>query len=366
MDYSGLEPEPKLFGKCTDCGVCYDACPGRDAPMLEMDEFVFGRRRDLEKEDALGIYRFCVKGHATDAAVRDASASGGLTTAICAYALDKGIVDGVILAGFSHEQPWRCVPYIATSSEDFKKLKTNSALVIVPVNELLIEAVVRRKLKKIGIVGLPCHIHGIRKMQMNDTPHNVSAAINFTISNFCASAYYLEGTRHLVMEFAPIKGLDDVAELNYRGGPYPGALTARSKDGKTYIVAGKHDYTWHFLGPASYKRDRCLMCPDFVGEHADLCVGDSFTQKAEDPRWTVALVKTGKGEQLIQNAVREGYLHTEEYDPALVPASGLGWESKKHASVYRTKERKRFGWPTPNFGYVQSHEPLQRKLYFPK
>ncbi len=366
MDYSFQEPEPKLTGKCTNCGVCYDACPGRDIPLPRMDEFIFGRRRETTREEMIGIFRKCVRGYACDSGVRNSSASGGLTTAVCSYALDKGLVDGILLAGFSHERPWRCVPYIATSSRDFKRLKTSSAMVVVPINELLTEAVVAKRLKRIGVVGLPCHVHGIRKLQMKGVPRNLASAISFTIANFCAAGYYLEGTRHLVMEFTAIKSMDDISELNYRGGEWPGALTAKSRDGSTHIVASKHDYTWHFLGPASYKRDRCLMCVDFVGEHADICVGDSFIRSDSNPKWTVALVKTKIGEELVEKATKEGYVHSEDYNPDLIPASGLGWESKKHASAYRLLTRKRYGWPTPDFGYPLAHEPLPRKLSFPK
>jgi hypothetical protein len=33
------------------------------------------------------------------------------------------------------------------------------------VNDLVAEALIKRKYKKIGVVGLPCHIHGLRKLQ---------------------------------------------------------------------------------------------------------------------------------------------------------------------------------------------------------
>jgi coenzyme F420 hydrogenase subunit beta len=44
----------------------------------------------------------------------------------------------------------------------------------------------------------------------------------------------------------------------------------------------------------------------------------------------------------------------------------MGWESKKHAGAYRLQERKRFGWPVPDFQYQITEQPLKRPLSFPK
>ena len=44
----------------------------------------------------------------------------------------------------------------------------------------------------------------------------------------------------------------------------------------------------------------------------------------------------------------------------------MGWEAKKHAGVYRLLERKKYGWPTPDYGYDISEVPLPRDIQFPK
>jgi len=361
MAYEEDEPIPQLSGKCTACGICYDVCPGRDIPMPELDSVTFGRKRS-ESEQSLGIYRTCLKGFATNENVRKASSSGGATSAIFSYAFDEGIIDGAIIAAPFDDPPWRFRPCIVKSAGEFVSRKSNSAYVMVPVNELLYEAVAKQRLRKLGIVGCPCHIHGLRKMIMQGKPVNIAKSIHFMVGLFCAANYYGAGTKHLIAEIGNV-GLDEVSEIDYRGGDWPGYLTVKRKDNKVVTVSSKHDYIWHFLGASSYKRDRCLMCIDFAAELADISVGDSFiTEPGADPRVTAMLIRTERGEELVRRAVETGYLKTQSHDPNLIPRSGLGWEAKKHANVHRLLQRQRFGWPAPDFGYVPSCTIFPRQL----
>ena len=74
MVYVDHEPEPRLSGQCTDCGLCYELCPGQDIPMPALDQMVFGRERQPEKE-LLGIYQRCVAAHAVDPNIWSAGAA---------------------------------------------------------------------------------------------------------------------------------------------------------------------------------------------------------------------------------------------------------------------------------------------------
>jgi coenzyme F420 hydrogenase subunit beta len=316
IDYPMGDPEPILSGDCNNCGICYEVCPGRYIPISALEETVFGRKRKTDEEEKLGIYIRCLKGFAVDSTIRENSSSGGVTTALFTYALDNHILDGVLIAGFSREQPWRCQPLLATTAEEFVKLKANTAMVMVPINALLREAIVERKLKKIGVVGCPCHVHGLRKIQMIKKPRNIAENIFLTVGLFCGSNYYFIGTDHLVKELSNVNSWSDVVKMDYRGGQWPGTLVVETKGGKNICVAGKHEYTYHFLGATTYKRDRCLMCVDFTSELADISVGDVFAVGKTDPRWTAILVRTKKGNEIIDGAVKKGYIKVEDYDPS--------------------------------------------------
>lgn len=364
MDYSLKEPMPRLVGKCTSCGACSGACPGRDVPLRDMDKAIFGRERD-ESTDTVGIYKSCYRAWSTDAYVKATSSSGGAVSALCAYALEASEVDAVIMAGWSQDEPARCRPIVVTHPEHIANA-ARSAMVIVPNNAALADTVMKSKHSRVGIVGLPCHMHGIRKLQMRGAPAKLASAVKFTIGLFCASTYYWEGICHLVYEFSDIKSMDDVVRLDYRGGQWPGGMYAVTRDAKVHFIASKHDYTWHFLGAASFKKDRCLMCTDFAAEVADISCGDIFQPvKPGDKRIVATVVRTDIGERLMKGALEGGYIAAEPHDPTLIPASGLGWEAKKHAGMYRLMERRSFGWPTPDYQYEPVVVPASRKLIFP-
>lgn len=364
MDYSLDEPLPKLTGRCTSCGACYDVCPGKDVPLRDLDRFFLGRERDEEK-DPVGIFRSCYRGWATDPYVKATSSSGGVVTGLCKFALDAGIVDAVIMAGWSQDEPARCAPMVATSAEEVEAA-ARSAMVIVPNNAALAEAVLREKHARVGVVGLPCHVHGLRKLQMKGQPKRLAESVKFIIGLFCASTYYWEGIKHLVREFSDIRDIDEVERLDYRGGQWPGGMYAVTKDAKVHFVASKHDYTWHFLGAGTFKRDRCLMCTDFSAELADVSCGDIFQPvKPGDRRIVATVTRTDVGEDLVTRAQEAGYIQVEPHDAMLIPASGLGWESKKHAGMYRLIQRREFGWPTPEYQYEPKVVPLNRRLTFP-
>ncbi len=365
MDYEADEPEPKLIGKCTDCGLCYSACPGKDIPLPELDKEFLGKKRDFVK-DRLGIYEFCGRGYAKDEDVRGSTSSGGMISSLLICALEEGIIDAALIAGWREDKPWRCKPFIATNREEvLQGLRTG--MMVVPNNELLYEAVVKRKHNKIAVVGLPCHIHGIRKLQQYGQPKKLADSIKLTLGLFCAATYYWEGTKHLLQEFGKIEHLESIKAMDYRGGEWPGGLYVLTDDGKIRFVASKHDYTWHLFGPASYKRDRCLMCVDFSAELADISCGDIFQDVgSKDRRLVATLVRTKVGKELIKLAIDKNYISLDEHDPDLIPASGMGWESKKHAGVYRLLQRKKYGWPTPDYGYEIAESPLPRDIKFPK
>ncbi|MDI7247542.1 MAG: Coenzyme F420 hydrogenase/dehydrogenase, beta subunit C-terminal domain [Bacillota bacterium] len=361
MAYVNGDPEPELSGKCSSCGACYDVCPGKDVPMRDLDREFLGRERMPETEP-VGVFKACYRAQAAAPDVRAYSSSGGAVSAILNAAFENNTIDAALIAVWDKGEPWKCVPFIATSPDDVAR-GARTAMIQVPVNEALREAVLSRKYRRVAVVGLPCHIHAIRKLQHRGQPRKIADSVALTIGLFCAAAYYWEGTRHLLVEFGNIENIEDIVAMDYRGGQWPGAFYALTRDGKIRFVAEKHDYTYHFLGASTYKRDRCLSCIDFTAELADISCGDILNPGIKQS--VATLTRTDVGERFVQQAVEAGHLAVAPHDAALIPASGLGWEAKKHAGMYRLIQRKRFGLPAPDFQYPPKVVPLVRQLSFP-
>lgn len=348
---AGDEWEPELDGQCKPCGLCYEICPGKDIPLPRMEEMLYGRRRDLNHpyEYWLGVYRQSIAGHATNDAWRHGGASGGMTSALAVCALQEGIADAVLVTGMSKEEPWRTAAYLATNADEVLACQ-QSKYASVPLNGALAELKRRPEIKRLGVVGLPCHIHALRKMALHRRPVGILNKLAFSIGLFCAAQLYFKGTEHLIKEWCGVDNLSDVTRLQYRGGDWPGSFIVNTKDGKEYKFP-QHDYKYHHLIPF-YQRDRCMMCLDYAADLADISLGDIWKlAKPGEAGWNAGLVRTETGEQLVNTAVSKGYVFIKPLDEWMILSGTIGLEEKRHGSSVRFAGRAKHGWPVPDFGY---------------
>jgi coenzyme F420 hydrogenase subunit beta len=88
-------------------------------------------------------------------------------------------------------------------------------------------------------------------------------------------------------------------------------------------------------------------------------MGDMFHPGTSEkvPNLTNILIRTTKGKEWIRNAERRGYIKVSPLKMARV-FWNTGLELKKHGSVYRLSERKKMGWPVPDY-----HLPLDISLF---
>lgn len=343
MNYEMEEPE--LAGKCAaKCQLCYETCAGKDINMPELNRVVFGR--EPKEGELLGISQGFFRAYAVDDVVRDAGAGGGVVSALLIYSLEKHLVDGVVVTGMSAETPWRVVPKLATTREEVIA-NAGSCYAMCPTDSILAQAMASGW-DRIGAVGLPCHIHGLRKIQAIGRPKRLSSAIKFALGIFCAVNSTYRGTEHVVEELCRVP-LEQVAKVQYRGGEYPGIFRVTTKDGQVVAITSPQRRlisTW-------FSRDRCIMCCDYSNELADISVGDYFhpDMRRGVQGWSVLIVRSDRGKKLLEEARAAHYLHFEPVERDYLLA--IGFERKHHAAVYQLLERQRHGWPTPNY-----HKPL--------
>jgi coenzyme F420 hydrogenase subunit beta len=352
------EPIPSLTGECKPCGLCYEVCPGLDVPLADLDNFVFGRKRD-HKHEIFGIYKDCLRGFGKGR-LRSTTSSGGITSALLKYALAEKIIDAAIVAVRDQKYPFRATTGIITTPQEVD-FAVRSVMEVVPVNDALHEAVVAKGHRRIGLVGLPCQVHSIRKLQMEGRPKTIAKSIVFTLGLFCNSTTYFIGVEHLLKEVGGISSFNDITGLDYRAGTWPGTMMVMMRDGKIHTVATKKEYG-SFLSAANYRRDRCMVCIDFSAELADISIGDIFNVSFSDPRWCATMVRTEIGQSLIKEAKKLNYIYVEPHNADLLAGSGYGWEMSKHASMYRLIQRKRCGWPVPDFQYPPHIKIVNRNM----
>jgi coenzyme F420 hydrogenase subunit beta len=291
---SGQEVQPQ--DGCIECGLCYQFCPGREMDFQAQSEAYFG---SPPQDPLLGHYRRLLVGQATCKETREKAASGGVVTALLVHLLETKQISGAIGVVMDSERPWVSQPAILSTDEEVRKA-AQSKYSLVTIDALLRTA--RQKSGPLALVGLPCHVHGLRRLQRIGS---YRAKFPLSIGLFCGFNLPPAATDHLIAKTGFSKG--QVVELEYRGGPWPGGLLVRRSDGQERFIP-KHSY--NYVNLAHVPR-RCLACPDLTNELADLSVGDTWLEEYAGG-WSTVISRSPQGERLLTEAADAGVLRLRD------------------------------------------------------
>lgn len=279
--------------KCNDCGTCFKVCPGQWVDFKQLNLEIFGN----EPEDILiGNYINCGIGHSTDYEIRYNSSSGGLVTQLLLFALEEGIIDGALVTKMSDENPLEPEVFIARTQEEIITA-SQSKFCPAPANIML-----KKILKEEGtfaVVGLPCHIHGIRKAEMLNKELEEKIVLHLGLFS-CSTNINFLGTERVIQKMNIRK--EDVKKIDYRKGELPlGMMSIKLKDGSTKRIT--HSDFWAFSSPL-FVPTRCTFCYDGTCELADISFGTWWIPLKDDDNFgeTIYVSRTKFGEELIQNA----------------------------------------------------------------
>jgi coenzyme F420 hydrogenase subunit beta len=320
MPVPALDPEAM---PCAECSLCLDVCPGKDTATPASESRIFGRSR-TPAERWTGIFRRSLVLTSTNPRVLAGAAAGGAGTTLMLTALRSGLADAVIVVGRDAQRPW--VPAaLITDSEDEVIRCGQTSYCLTPNLQLLRDP----RFKRIALVGVPCEVQAVRKMQNLDPLPEVAEKIVLAVEIACASSTKLAGTEYLITEKLGIK-LHDVAEMRYREGEYPGQFTVRTHDGARKSLP-------FFEVVDEFKRHkthRCLVCGDWWSGLADVSISDgdpniyaSSQSGAKPPRQSIVMTRTEEGEKIVQAAVRMGLATVTPR--AFVAEENLGLQRKR-------------------------------------
>lgn len=279
--------------KCNNCGICYQICPGWEVNFKQLNTEIFGK----EPTDILiGNYLNCYLGHSLDDDIRYNSASGGLVSQLLIFALEERIIDGALVTKMKKDNPLEPEPFIARTREEIIEA-SKSKYCPVPVNIALKQILNSKEEERFAVVGLPCHIHGIRKTEQINK--KLKERIILFLGILCNHAPNFWGTE-LLLRRLKVKR-EEVIRLDYRGEGRPGYMKISRKNGELRLLLP--DY-WSFLGSGFFTPSRCLMCPDQTAELADISFGDAWLPELEDDKMGQSMIisRTEFGEQLLQKA----------------------------------------------------------------
>ena len=276
--------------KCSQCGICFEVCPGHSVDFKQLNTDIFGKQQG---DILLGNYFKCYTGYSTDYDIRYNSASGGLVTQLLIFALEEKIIDGALVTRMKKDNPLEPEPFIARTREEIIEA-SKSKYCPVPANIALKEILESKEGEKFAVVGLPCHIQGIRKAEAVNKKLRDSIILHLGL--FCHHGVNFIGTEFLLQKLGIRK--EDIAKFNYRGQGWPGSMLIELKKGNRKSTS----HYWTCPSLYLFTPDRCMLCSDALAELADISFGDAWLPElyADKIGSSVIISRNKIGEQLLQ------------------------------------------------------------------
>lgn len=243
---------------------------------------------------------------ACDPVVRNRGSSGGTLTAISNWIVDRPGGGAVVGAAASPQDPRNTVSLTIMSKDEALRASGSR---YAPASNLCAE----NALDEDAFVGKPCEISALSQIITARKPDRTPLRMSF----FCAGVPSQLATNRLVHKLGVGKK-SPIESLQYRGDGWPGQFRVEDQDGNVGTMS--YDDSWgRELGPTMQLR--CKICPDGVGESADIVAGDFWSADedgypvfAEQEGVSVLIARTVRGRDAVLAAEAAGYLHLEKVD----------------------------------------------------
>jgi len=331
--------------KCSGCLRCEDVCPIIEFDQTAMDACVHGRVRSKSAADIfLGCHLNTYIGYSLNKEVRWRASSGGLITSLLIWALNEGLIRGALVTRFN---PCTKIvePFIARNNEEIIA-SAGSKYLVVPVNTKI--ANLLKEEGPFAAVGLPCHLQGLRKAEMQDAA--LRDKVVMYLGLFCSGSFSTLSADFMLKSLS-LEG-EDIADVLYRGEGWPGAFKVSYRDGS--ITVPFHNYfpklSWFYASP-------CLNCWDATAEYSDMSFGDAWLDELKKRRadgYSIVIVRTERGKEWLQSAESKGIISVKEIDPSLVLVTQQGsLNYKKRNFTMRRALSRLSGFALPDYRNIQ-------------
>jgi len=274
-------PYGELSEDCIACGACLMVCPtsaisdqGNIFPLSP------GDCREIEEEHLignrdgdLGVYSDILAGK-TDIKGQD----GGVVTALLARAMEKELIDAAVVVYERETYGGRAAA--VDDVEDVVKAK-GTKYVRVSAIEPLLDALKEGK-RRIAVVGTPCQIRVIRKMEHSGYFENeFPDAEIYLIGLFCFESFDYRKLRSHLKELLGID-IEKADRIQIAKGRY--TVTREGREYSCSVRELEDDI-----------REGCRFCQDLVSRLADISIGSAGSAEG----YSTVIIRSEKGKQLM-------------------------------------------------------------------
>ncbi len=285
--------------RCTYCGLCFKVCAGK----LVRPTF----RQVLPGDPFEGISLGTWVGKSRDVAVYAGGQSGGVVSQLLINLLESGEVDACAVVKMEVGNPPRPEVFLAHTTEEVLKAQ-RSKYCPVPMLQSLREA--RLTDRRLALVGLGCHFHGLKLLQAMDA--DLSSIVKVKIGLICAGALTLAAVDYLLGVAAPQPMNSRLVFRDKARTGYPGDVTVEDDLGNVSIVPKSERMAIKDI----FTPARCRLCFDKMNVCADVTVGDPWGIEGIDGIRGESLViaRTVAGCSLVNRALEADCLSLRSVD----------------------------------------------------
>lgn len=275
-------------------------CPGVRVAGADPERLQAGAAIDLMWGPAARL----AIGYAGDPAVRHLGSTGGVLTALSCFLLETKRVSFILHVAASRTEPMRSVPRL---SFDRASVIEGAGSRYGPVAPLADFNSVLDRGEPFALVAKPCDITAVRNLARSDP--RVDHLMRYALTFLCGGASDLTKSEEVVRDFRLRE--EELSLFRYRGFGNPGPTRAETRDGRAFEISYQQmweDESKWMIQP------RCKICPDPIGESADLVASDVWPgggPTGEDAGFNGIIARTAQGTELFEAAKAAGAIVVE-------------------------------------------------------
>ena len=279
----------QLFPCTLEQGRCYAYCPKAEVDLDALSQHLRGVPYD---GSPLGAYREVLAARAGEKIEKAVFQGGGTVSALVTFALQTGLIDAAALTDRKALTP---VSRIVTDWKDVAGCAASKFMASPTLSA--VNLAVREGYRRIGVVGTPCQMVAAAQMHSNalgKEEHTVS--LSLTVGLFCNWAL---DTRQLTDVLSEKMDISGIVSMDI---PPPPANIMVLETGN-----GRQEVSLSEIKPLI--PHTCFICLDMTAELADVSVG-MFEGR---PGWNTLIVRSAKGAEIVEQALKEGFIETEAF-----------------------------------------------------
>lgn len=332
---------------CNHCSLCLKVCPGIRV------------KTDINRFDPfVGGISASYAGQIADSDLLATSQSGGIVTGLLLHALESGYIDAAVVTSQNINGSVRPKVKLADNPEEIISAQ-QSKYCPVPLNTFLSST--RGLKKRIAVVGLPCHMHGL---------HNVGKELPGFVKNivmriglFCDRTLTYGAIDSLIRS----AGFQNrkIAEFRYRSKKWrgwPGDVYIKDEAGEEIFLPREA----RLAIKENFTPLRCRLCYDKLNTFADISVGDSYGIAEPKQGMSSIIVRNENIHKVILNGAKSGKTNLRDVDPFRIVTGQAVGERKKQFSFFASAW-ERMGYMAPEYSlkydYTKAPDSIDLSAY---